>query len=279
MKDTDRPSSGGGRLRALVSLARRALIVERAWPPLVFALAVGVLFLAASWAGTWQFAPRSVRIAGVILFALGAGAALSPLMRLRRPAARDALARLDRDSAASHRPASSLADTLANEQGDPGTEALWAAHRARLERAVDAIRVAPPSPRMAERDPYALRFGAAMLAFAAAVAAGPEMYGRLASAFDWRGEAAQAAVAARIDAWIDPPPYAGRPPVVIGFKSADPQALTLGARAAQPDDANDHAQSARPLKVCTGMASRSMSSRHRMLMAAIRLPFGSLPSP
>lgn len=227
MNDSVKPSSGGGRLRALVSLARRALIVERAWPPLVFALAVGVLFLAASWAGTWQFAPRSVRIAGVILFALGAGAALSPLMRLRRPAARDALARLDRDSAASHRPASSLADTLANEQGDPGTEALWAAHRARLERAVDAIRVAPPSPRMAERDPYALRFGAAMLAFAAAVAAGPEMYGRLASAFDWRGEAAQAAVAARIDAWIDPPPYAGRPPVVIGFKSADPQALTV----------------------------------------------------
>ena len=41
---------------------------------------------------------------------------------------------------------------------------------------------------MAERDPYALRFGVAMMAFAAAVAAGPELYGRLAAAFDWRGE-------------------------------------------------------------------------------------------
>jgi uncharacterized protein (TIGR02302 family) len=227
VKDSGQPSIGGGRLGALAGLARRALMVERAWPPLVFALAVVILFLAASWAGTWQFAPRSIRIAGVILFALAAGAALSPLLRLRRPAARDALARLDRDSGASHRPASSLADTLANDHGDPATEALWAAHRARLERAVDAIRVARPSPRMAERDPYALRFGAAMLAFAAAVAAGPEMYGRLASAFDWRGEAAQAAAAARIDAWIDPPPYAGRPPVVIDFKTPDPQTLTV----------------------------------------------------
>ena len=33
--------------------------------------------------------------------------------------------------------------------------------------------------------------------------------------------------ASRIDAWIDPPPYAGRPPVVIDFKTADPQTLTV----------------------------------------------------
>ena len=228
MKDQDKSSVGGGRLAALAVWARRALVVERIWPPLVFALAVSVLFLAASWAGAWQFAPRALRIAGVVLFALGAGAALSPLMRLRRPAARDVLARLDRDAKASHRPASSLADSLANDHGDPGTHALWASHRARLEREVDAIRVSPPSPGMAERDPYALRFGVALLAFAAAVVAGPEMYGRFASAFDWRGDAAQAAAAeSRIDAWIDPPPYTAQPPLVIDFKTADPQRLTV----------------------------------------------------
>ena len=203
-------------------------MVERVWPPLVFALAVVILFLAASWLGVWQFAPRSFRIAGVVLFAVACGIALAPLARLRRPAPRDVLARLDRDAGANHRPASSLADSLANDDGDPGTQAMWAAHRARLERAVDAIRVAPPSPRMAERDPYAIRFGVALLAFAAAVAAGPETYGRLASAFDWRSdEAIAAAAASRIDAWIDPPPYAGRPPVVIDFKTAAPQTLNI----------------------------------------------------
>ena len=224
MKDSDQPigPEHGGAPRRTRGLARRALTVERVWPPLVFALAVVVLFLAASWLGRWQFAPRALRIAGVVLFALACGVALSPLARLRRPAARDVLARLDRDAKANHRPASSLADSLANDDGDPGTQALWAAHRARLERAVDAIRVAPPSPRMAERDPYALRFGVALLAFAAAVVAGPEMYGRLAAAFDWRSdEAIAAAAASRIDAWIDPPPYAGRPPLVIDFKTAD----------------------------------------------------------
>ena len=228
MKHQLRPSIDGGRLAALASSARRVLLLESVWPPLVFAVAVAILFLAASWAGVWEFAPRSVRIAGVVIFALGAGVFLWPLMRLRRPAARDVLARLDRDAKVSHRPASSFTDTLANDHGDPDTQALWTAHRARLEREVEAIRVAPPSPRIAERDPYALRFGVAMLAFAAAVAAGPEMYGRLAAAFDWRSDEAVAAVAtSRIDAWIDPPPYAGRPPLVIDLKTAEPQTLTV----------------------------------------------------
>jgi uncharacterized protein (TIGR02302 family) len=231
VKDSDQRSigpEGGGRLGALATLAQRVLVVERAWPPFVFALAVVIFFLAASWLGLWQEAPRSFRIAGVVLFAVGCGIALAPLAWMRRPAARDVLARLDRDAGANHRPASSLADSLANDDGDPETQAMWAAHRARLERAVDAIRVAPPSPRMAERDPYAIRFGVALLAFAAAVAAGPEMYGRLAAAFDWRSdEAVAAAASSRIDAWIDPPPYAGRPPVVIDFKTADPQTLNV----------------------------------------------------
>jgi uncharacterized protein (TIGR02302 family) len=228
VNEQDKSSIDGGRLAALAVWTRRALLVERVWPPLVFALAVAILFLAASWAGVWEFSPRAVRIAGVILFAVGAGVALSPLLRLRRPAARDVLTRLDRDAKVSHRPASSLADSLANDHNDPGTQALWAAHRARLEREVDAIRVSRPSPGMAERDPYALRFAVAMLAFATAVVAGPEMYGRFASAFDWRSDEAVAAVAAaRIDAWVDPPPYAGRPPLVVDFKTADPQTLNV----------------------------------------------------
>ena len=154
------------------------------------------------------------------MFALALLAALAPLVRLRWPAARDVTARLDRDSGAEHRPATSLADSLANGD-DPVDAALWAEHQARLERAVEAIQVAPPAPRMAERDPYALRFGVALIAFAAAVVAGPELYGRFAAAFDWRGgDAALTAAESRIDAWIDPPPYAGRPPVVIDLKPA-----------------------------------------------------------
>ena len=220
-------SAQTGRLAALSRAAGRALLVEHAWPPIVWGLAVAILFVALSWLGVWLFAPRALRIAGVVLFALAVAASLAPLIRLRWPAARDITTRLDRDSGAAHRPATSLADSLANAD-DPVAQALWAEHQRRLERSVAAIRVAKPAPRMAERDPYALRFAAALIAFAAAAAAGPELYGRFAAAFDWRGgDAPLAAAESRIDAWIDPPPYAGRPPVVIDFKSASQQTLTV----------------------------------------------------
>jgi uncharacterized protein (TIGR02302 family) len=229
--EADRPefpaAEDAGRLAALSRLAARALLIERAWPPLVGALAVAVLFLAVSWLGLWLFAPRALRIGGVVLFALALLAALAPLVRLRWPAARDIAARLDRDAGVEHRPATSLADELANDQ-DPVTRALWAAHKARLARALASVRVAAPAPGMARRDPYALRFAVALIAFAAAVAAGPELYGRFSAAFDWRGgEPGAVASGSRIDAWIDPPAYAGRPPVVIDFKTAEPQNLAV----------------------------------------------------
>ena len=48
----------------------------------------------------------------------------------------------------------------------------------------------------------------------AAFVAGPERYARVAAAFDWRGEAA-IAQGFRLDAWIDPPAYTGKPPILL----------------------------------------------------------------
>ncbi|HXZ18084.1 MAG TPA: DUF4175 family protein, partial [Roseiarcus sp.] len=150
-------SEPAGRLAALSKAAGRALVIERAWPPIVAAFVVAILFLTVSWLGAWLFAPRALRIAGVALFALGFLIALAPLALLRWPALRDVMARLDRDFGEAHRPASSLADDLANAD-DPISRALWVEHKARLARSVQAVRVAPPQPHMAKRDPFALRF-------------------------------------------------------------------------------------------------------------------------
>ena len=135
-------TAGGqrGRFAALSRLAARALFIERLWPPLVWAIAVAVLFLAVSWLGLWLFAPREIRIGGVVLFGLAVAAALAPLARLRWPAVRDVAARVDRDAASEHRPATSLADSLANDR-DPVARALWSAHQERLARALEGVRV------------------------------------------------------------------------------------------------------------------------------------------
>jgi uncharacterized protein (TIGR02302 family) len=151
--------------------------------------------------------------------------------RLHWPSRPEALARLDHDSGVPHRPASSLEDTLANQSSDPATQALWALHRERLEAEIARLKVAAPSPRVPQRDLYALRAVALVLVVATAIIAGPERYARLAAAFDWR-MAAPTAPGVRVDAWIDPPPYTGKPPVMLQIgRAAESQAHAAGLSA------------------------------------------------
>src|SRR5947209_14318951 len=89
------------RLRAqidrLAARAGLALLWERIWPPVAWALTAAALFLAASWFGLWLLLPAGARVAGVALFAAALLATLYPLTRLRAPRRAQKLARLDRD--------------------------------------------------------------------------------------------------------------------------------------------------------------------------------------
>jgi uncharacterized protein (TIGR02302 family) len=126
------------------------------------------------------------------------------------------LSRIDQSSGVAHRPASSLDDALANVGTDPTTQALWRIHLQRMAQNVDHLRAGLPSPRMVDFDRYALRAGVLVALIASAFIAGPEKYARVASAFDWRGAAGQDA-GYRVDAWIDPPPYTGKAPILLNL--------------------------------------------------------------
>jgi uncharacterized protein (TIGR02302 family) len=227
-KQAQDPERADARLKALARRAEAVIVFERLWPPLAWAASLAALFLAVSWFGLWEALPRQARMGGVLLFAVALGFALAPLARLRRPTREEILARLDRDSGVAHRPAASLADRRAGAEDDPTSAALWALHRLRLSRLVERFAPAAPSPGMARRDPSALRFAALLAAVCAALIAGPERYGRLASAFDWRGGAG-AATAARLDAWIDPPAYADKPPILIALPAPSDTPQTIVA--------------------------------------------------
>jgi uncharacterized protein (TIGR02302 family) len=213
--DADARARLRARIDRLAKHAALALLWERLWPPLAWALTAAALFLAASWFGLWLVLPGGARVAGVALFAAALLAALAPLLYLRAPRPAQRLARLDRDSAAPHQPASSSLDRLADLKAAEATRALWDLHQRRLAATIARIEVAPPAPRMVDRDIAALRFSAALLAVCAAFVAGSERYARVAAAFDWRGEAAAVAQGFRLDAWIDPPAYTGKPPILL----------------------------------------------------------------
>ncbi|MFY9762834.1 MAG: DUF4175 family protein, partial [Xanthobacteraceae bacterium] len=137
--------------------ARWTILWERLWPALaVLATALG-LFLALSWLGLWLWLPPLARAVGVIGFVVAIVAALIPLGLLRMPAMRDGLTRLDRGSGLAHRPATAIADELAVTSKDPYSLALWNAHVERALAAARALKAGAPSPRVAWRDPYAVR--------------------------------------------------------------------------------------------------------------------------
>ncbi|GJD49568.1 hypothetical protein OPKNFCMD_2300 [Methylobacterium crusticola] len=209
-----RPETARAGLDRLVVRAGRVTLWEQAWPILWRGLAVGLVFLAVSWLGLWLDAPPALRMAGVALFAAALLAALFPLLRLRRPARPQALARIDRDAGLRHGPARALEDSLALGRDDPGSRALWDLHRRRAARAVSRLKVSGPKPGMVRRDPYALRACTVLAAVAGAFVAGPEAGERLRAAFEWRGAPA-AAPSFRVDGWIDPPLYTRLPPLIV----------------------------------------------------------------
>ncbi len=221
------------RLDRLVTLARAALFWEVLWRALLPPLLVIGLFLALSFAGLWLEVTRVWRIAGVTLFGLGLAVSLLPWVRLGRPSRKAALNRIDRDSGLAHRPASGLEDALANAGDDPTTQALWALHRQRLARNVAALRAGLPSPRMVDFDRYALRAGVLVALIASAFVAGPEKYARVASAFDWHDSSIPSG-GYRVDAWIDPPLYTGRPPVLLNLGTAEAKNIDHPKKIAVP---------------------------------------------
>lgn len=196
--------------------ARLALAWERGWPHLARLLTVIGLFLAASWAGLWVAFPFTVRVIAFAGFVLLALAALVPAIRFRWPSREEALRRLDRGAGIPHRPATALTDTLRSQ--DPLTQALWQEQRARTLASIKRIRAGLPSPRLALHDPWALRALVVVLMVATFVAAGNDRLSRVVAAFDWNGAFSAANV--RVDAWVTPPPYTSRPPIILSVSTS-----------------------------------------------------------
>jgi uncharacterized protein (TIGR02302 family) len=211
------PPLGGADARSRLGLALRrarwSIFWERLWPALARIAVVIGLFLTVSWLGLWLLLPPLGRAAALVAFAALAVASLVPLAFLRLPTAAEALRRLDRGSGILHRPATTIADELAVTPTDPHTLALWRAHVARTLAAARAFKAGWPSPRVSVRDPYALRGLVLIAVIATFVAAGGERWKRVTAAFDWQGVVLPANF--RVDAWVTPPPYTGKPPVIL----------------------------------------------------------------
>ncbi len=196
-----------------VRASRITLYFERLWPRLWLILGVAGLFLLVSLLNVWAHLPQPAHVALLAGFAVAALAAVIYAARVNYPGREEAVRRLERASGIPHRPASSYEDTITANAEDPRTSAIWQAHRARLAAAMARLRVGPPHPRTDRADPVALRALLLLGVVAVASLVGDSAADRLRSAFRFNSLAALAS--ARLDAWVTPPSYTTRPPVML----------------------------------------------------------------
>ena len=229
------------RIGRAVTRARATILFERVWRALLWPGVIAAAFLVVTWFGLWIGMEAAMRYALVGAFAVALVVSLLPLRLVRWPAEAEARHRVELTSRLRHRPLAALSDTLSTPGGGQG-DALWRAHHARMSQSLKRLSSGTPEPRRAERDPYAARAVAALLVVVSLAWAGPDWRHRLVTVLDPAPTPASAAAIARLDAWISPPTYTQRPPIMLtGDAPGQTRALEVPAgsiltiRSAAPD--------------------------------------------
>jgi hypothetical protein len=199
------------RLRIPLTLTWVGLLAERLvrafWPLWTLLIAVcAVLML-----GIQDFSLFELVASAFIAAALGALALLVVgLSRFRWPRRGEALTRLD--AALPGRPLQALGDAQAIGRGDAASEALWQAHRDRMERAAAAARAPKPDLEIARLDPFGLRH-IALVGLVVALLFGSVW--RIASPMQIVPRGGALAAGPTWEGWIEPPVYTGLPSLYL----------------------------------------------------------------
>lgn len=215
------------RLETPLRLTLAGLWAERLcrsfWP--LWSLAIAVL--AALAFGVQDHLPLDLFWYAAVALAAGlVWAAWHGWRRFRKPLRAEALARID--ARLPGQPLAALNDTQALGLNDPASQALWAAHRARMAQRAAGARAVAPDLRLATRDPYALRY-MALTALIMALVFGSLW--RLTSVSALAPGGAQAAAAGPAwEGWVQPPPYTGKPALYLNDQKGDDLALPAGTR-------------------------------------------------
>ena len=204
------------RLRRTRAAVRATISIERGWPLLLPLLIVASLFASLSWFGAFRLMPDAWRLGVVAAFAIAALAALYPLRRYRSATDAEVDRRIETSNRLEHTPLLAQTDKPVGPQ-DEFAEALWREHQRRMAERLADVGGDMPRTRVPERDPLALRaVPALLLVVAFAFSLGPNG-GSLLDGF--RAVALPQAVPPRIDAWVTPPGYTGKPPIFLTAES------------------------------------------------------------
>ncbi|WP_377191285.1 TIGR02302 family protein [Ruegeria meonggei] len=145
--------------------------------------------------------------------------------RFHAPSRAEALMRLDESLPG--RPIQALMDDQAIGSMDTDSVALWHAHQTRMAQQAAQAEPVKPDLRLADRDPYALRYSA-LLALVIAGLFGS--FWRIGSVADMAPGAAVAGQGPSWEGWVEPPRYTGLPTLYLADQSGPKLSVPQGSR-------------------------------------------------
>ena len=231
MITNDRPRTPGFSLRLI--LAWIAILWERVWRAGWRAACIAGLLLAVALSDVLPALPGWLHLAALIGFASGIVVTLWRGFRFfAAPTFSEARRRLEIVSELEHRPLALLRDNQATGADDPGTRAVWLAHRKRMLERLGNLRSVRPAPGLAGRDPLVFRGGVLVLLCAALVMSWGEGWERIARAGLPDIEGAAAAGPAALEVWLTPPPYTRLAPRFLTARQtiSEPLSVPAGAK-------------------------------------------------
>lgn len=209
-EDVTRPEA---RIARKIAQARLALGFERLWSalhwPMIVIGTAAVLVIG----GLLPVLSLWPRLAVLAFLSLAFLWSLKDLVRIHWPSRHDAMRRVEEKTGLAHRPVSAHEDRLAPGSSDPVQQAIWEEHRLRQLKGLDGLKAGTPQSNWRDIDPRAFRLPVA-LALVAALLLGPgDTRSNLADSLSFA--APPPAIQTVMDAWLKPPAYTGKPPVLL----------------------------------------------------------------
>ncbi|WP_348641804.1 DUF4175 domain-containing protein [Aestuariivirga litoralis] len=192
-------------------LQRLSLRWEGLWVALQGPLVVMLATLALLWSGLLQYVGRPLPAIILAILGLAFLYTLRPLFRLRPLPDHLVLRKLDDVNALKNREASSLGDRLVPEE--EGASEIWTEHLRRKLAALRQLRVQGPASTWRKFDPLALRLPVIMAVVAAFFLGTGDLWSNLTNAASLSAPVPPKPVL--FDAWLKPPAYTGKPPLLL----------------------------------------------------------------
>lgn len=191
-------------------LQRLALAWEAAWTVFQKPLLVTLIGVALIWSGLLNNLPRPLPLIAILFLAAGFLLSLRKLLQLPSIGDFFVLRKLDAGNDLQHREASSAGDELAAESGN---DELWQEHLTRKLLALKSLKVSAPKSAWRIFDPRAFRVPIFMAAAAAFMLGQGDLISNFRSAASLSAPLPPKPIT--LDAWLKPPAYTGKPPVLL----------------------------------------------------------------